>query len=152
MLERKEKLFFVGVKDLIEKDGKILLFQADTTKHLAATDAYWDIPGGRIEHGASERDTLLREIQEETGLNIEGSEPEYLDTTISNHEILISASENAGLVLRIWRIDIGDEAITLSSEHTDYDWFSPGDAASLLEHKYPVDFCKKIAKLNKKVC
>ena len=46
----KEKLFQVGIKALIEnEEGKILLFHADINyDHKGATEAYWDLAGGRI--------------------------------------------------------------------------------------------------------
>lgn len=33
----------------------------------------WDLPGGRIEFGESPRETLERELMEETGLKVEGA-------------------------------------------------------------------------------
>jgi hypothetical protein len=44
-----EKLFYIGVKGLIEnKEGRILLLKADVSKHRKNREPYWDIPGGRI--------------------------------------------------------------------------------------------------------
>lgn len=49
------------VRALVVRDGAILL--------VSNTGDYWYTPGGRIEHGESAQDALLRELREETGLS-----------------------------------------------------------------------------------
>lgn len=148
MGSRREKLFFVGVKGLAKREGKLLLLKADVSNHLSDTTEYWDLPGGRIEQGANEQETLARELSEEIGLQgFDGLDPEYIHTVISKHEIPISDDEKAGLILRVWRVEIGRQALVLSAEHTDYGWFAPGEAAKLLSHKYPEDFCRIVNEL-----
>lgn len=148
MNDRKEKLFFVGVKGLIQNEqGQILLLKADVANHRMNTEEYWDIPGGRIEHGDDELQTLAKELDEETGLTLpDGST--LIDTVISNHEIPLYEGGVAGLLLRIWRVPIeGSVDIRLSAEHTEFQWFEPTIAAEHLAHKYPSTFCDRIAKL-----
>jgi len=50
---------------LIE-NGKILLLQEKVTNKRA-----WSLPGGKLEIGESLEDCLIREMQEETGLDVE---------------------------------------------------------------------------------
>lgn len=149
MTERKEKLFFIGIKGLIQNDrGEILLLKADVANHRMNTEEYWDIPGGRIEHGHDEIQTLAKELDEETGLELP-SGCTLIDTVFSNHEIPLYEGGIAGLVLRIWRVPIkGNVHVRLSPEHTEYQWFAPKDAAVHLAHKYPKAFCEKIAEMN----
>lgn len=149
MTERKEKLFFIGIKGLIQNDkGEILLLKADVANHRMNTEEYWDIPGGRIEHGHNEMQTLAKELEEETGLALPDG-CTLLDTVFSNHEIPLYEGGMAGLVLRIWRVPItGEVKVKLSSEHTEYDWFTPSTAAQHLAHKYPPEFCDQIAKID----
>jgi 8-oxo-dGTP diphosphatase len=58
----------VAAHGLIEKDGKFLVL------HRSRTDGYmagfWDIPGGTIEFGEDIKEALIREIKEETGLEV----------------------------------------------------------------------------------
>jgi len=63
-IEKRPK---VGVGIIILKDGKFLL------GHRKKKDGgfHWSIPGGKIEYGESFRDTAIREVVEETGLEVE---------------------------------------------------------------------------------
>ncbi len=125
-----------------------MLLKADVANHRMNVEEYWDIPGGRIEHGDNELQTLAKELQEETGLELPDG-CSLIDTVFSNHEIPLYEGGIAGLVLRIWRVPfVGDATIRLSSEHTEYQWFAPKDAAIHLAHKYPQAFCEQIVKLD----
>ena len=63
-----DKLYYVGVKAFIEKNGKILVLN-DPKIGL-------DFPGGKIQQGESDFiETLKREVREETGFEIEVGEP-----------------------------------------------------------------------------
>ena len=56
-----------GVKGLIFKNGEILV--------LVKPNGRLDFPGGRVEPGESSKNTLYRETNEETGLNIDIQKP-----------------------------------------------------------------------------
>ncbi|MEO5691306.1 MAG: NUDIX hydrolase [Candidatus Saccharimonadales bacterium] len=148
MKERKEKLFFIGVKALIQDDnGKVLVLLADVSSHRMNTEPYWDIPGGRIETGDSEMETLKKELQEETTIEMEAN-GELIATVFSNHEIPLYEGGFAGLLLRIWRVPyVQGMNIELSSEHTKYEWVTPKDAADRLRHKYPAEFCTFVSQM-----
>lgn len=89
-----------------------------------ASDGGWELPGGRLDADESTVEGLRREVHEETGLDVAIRRPIY---TIS------------------WRNDRGQgryavyyyclaesETVSLSDEHTDYDWLVPSVAADLL--------------------
>jgi 8-oxo-dGTP diphosphatase len=52
-----------GVKGIIMKDDKFLV--------LTKPNGDFDLPGGRVEPGENLKDSLRREIKEETGLEVE---------------------------------------------------------------------------------
>jgi len=140
---KNDKLFFVGVKGLIVRNGKILLLQANTTKHTVPTPPYWDLPGGKIQQGSTEIDTLQREVREETGLSIEAN-PEYIDTIVSRHDARLESGEFVGLMLRIYHVQPGEGDVVISNEHLAFGWFTPQEASELLANKYPKEFCERI--------
>lgn len=138
-----EKLFYVGIKGLIENSqGKLLLLQASARNHVKNTENYWDIPGGRIEEGQSVLETLQREIQEETGIT-KIKNPKFFTAVISNHEIPFD-NKFAGLVLMIYKVKISENSkINLSPEHITYEWVDKKEAAKRL--RYPEEFTAKLA-------
>lgn len=145
MSEKKDQVFFVGVKGLVVSEGKVLVLKADTSRHTVETEAYWDLPGGKIQQGEGEQEALARELDEEIGLAL-ADEPEYFETVISNHQLRYEG-ELAGLVLRIWRVELGAREVALSHAHLEHDWVEPREAAQRLSHKYPAEFCQKIEAL-----
>ena len=56
-----------GVGAVIVQDGKILLVK----RGVEPAKNRWSIPGGMVELGEKVRDTLIREVKEECGLNVE---------------------------------------------------------------------------------
>lgn len=144
----REKLFHVGIKALItNSEGKVLVLKANPAKFLQEKLAHWDIPGGRISEGESADEALAREIEEETGISeIIGAE--NFTSVISNIEIPISDAEQVGLVLIVYKVVIPDDAvISLSDEHTEYEWADPLVAAERLLHKYPRIFTDAVRSL-----
>jgi len=63
----------IGVGAVIIKDGKILLEKRKNDPGKGK----WSIPGGLVELGESVEQTVIREVREETGLEVE--EPEHID-------------------------------------------------------------------------
>ncbi len=63
----RTRIFHVTVKALsFDRDGRLLLIKEKSGR--------WDLPGGRVEHGENLQQTLMRECQEEMGL-----QPHILD-------------------------------------------------------------------------
>lgn len=143
-----EDSFHLGIKALVRNNaGKILLLQVNPAKLKAERQAYWDLPGGRIQKDETVISTLEREVEEETGLT--GLEkPVEVGMVLSNIRIPLGGDNSVGLILDIYSVQAPESAaINLSSEHVAYDWFAPAEAAAKLRIKYPDAFCDKIAQL-----
>lgn len=136
-----EDKFHLGIKALItNKENKILLLKVNKEKLKNHNDeTYLDIPGGRIQIVDTVENTLKREIEEETGIKeIYNIKP--VNMVLSNIRIPLE-KENVGLILSVYACNIAENAkIKLSEEHTEYAWFTPEEAAKLLEYKYPTEF------------
>lgn len=103
----------VGVKILIERDGRYLLLRRSLEKYPETSSNRWSIIGGRINPGQPLMENLAREVQEETGLqlvenprlvaaqdilNIEGYPDRHVVRLTyigkANGEIVLDADEN----------------------------------------------------------
>lgn len=146
--DEPEDLFHIGVKALIRnKEGKILLLQNNTEKDHSRNPAHWDLPGGRMQKGATIEETLIREIEEEIGVkSIEIGE--LLDTSISNFRIRFD-QHSVGLLLLTYLCKIADDQkIKLGDEeHLRYEWFIPQEAAKLLSLKFSTSLTERVVNL-----
>jgi mutator protein MutT len=147
-MEQAEDVFHLGIKGLIRNaEGEILLLQINRQKLDQATEAYWDIPGGRMQRGETPLDALRREIQEETGItSLTNIQP--LVMSLSNIRIPQKNGTDVGLVLWVFTCDAPAlDQIAISDEHVALAWFSPAEAAEKLRVKFADECIEKIAQL-----
>ncbi len=60
------KIILVSAVALIDADGRVLLAQRPEGKSMAGL---WEFPGGKVEPGETPEAALIRELQEELGIN-----------------------------------------------------------------------------------
>lgn len=60
------KTVLVVAVALVDKDGRVLLAQRPEGKSMAGL---WEFPGGKIEKGETPEQALIRELDEELGIN-----------------------------------------------------------------------------------
>jgi len=66
---------------IIFKDGKVLICRRKPEKSLGG---YWEFPGGKIEDGESNEESLNRELLEELGMKVDVKN--YFRTNIHTYE------------------------------------------------------------------
>ena len=60
------KTVLVSAVALMDVDGRVLLAQRPEGKSMAGL---WEFPGGKVEHGETPEVALIRELQEELGID-----------------------------------------------------------------------------------
>ncbi len=74
MKDGEYHLTVLGV--IMRPDGKFLITQRVMTKHWAP--GWWEVSGGAVMAGEDSADAVMREVKEETGLDVSGCEGGYL--------------------------------------------------------------------------
>ncbi len=120
------KPFALSVKMLVkENNGHFLLIKR--SKDSRIDPGKWDFPGGKIEPGEKFIDALLREVLEETGLQV----------TVE-HVVGVTELELEKLRVAVLIFEGSTKAcnVCLSKEHEEFAWVAPKDlqAWDLCEH------------------
>lgn len=102
---------------IVNSENKVLLLREADTYVEGTNRGRFHFPGGRLEPGEVWQDGLTREVQEETGLNVEIIRPVFVGEwrpTIKGqpHHIV-------GVFMLC---SYQDQEIVLSSEHDGYEW------------------------------
>ncbi|HHS94144.1 MAG TPA: (deoxy)nucleoside triphosphate pyrophosphohydrolase [Rhodobacterales bacterium] len=64
------KIVLVSAVALVDVDGRVLLAQRPEGKSMAGL---WEFPGGKVEDGETPEAALIRELQEELGIDTKAS-------------------------------------------------------------------------------
>lgn len=115
---RKNKLKMINVvKAVIKKDDKYLLLLR--SEKVDVFPYHWDFPGGKIDLGESPKEAIIREVFEETNLEIEPIE------IIDEIEIEAIVKGKKSLVnFKIFSVKINFYEIKLSDEHLECKWMT----------------------------
>ncbi len=110
----------LGVGALIFRRGKILLVE----RGKAPLKGWWSLPGGALEAGETIKDGLLREVLEETGLEVK---PVRLATVFERiiHDAKGRTEYHYVLIDYICRVTGG--SASASSDVASLAWAGPGD-------------------------
>jgi 8-oxo-dGTP diphosphatase len=114
-------MFYLASHALIRREGKVL-----ATRRSQANDympGKWDLPGGTVEEGETPEQALVREVKEETGLDVAPLKPVFVYPT---------GSVVRPTVQIVFECDYisGDVALD-PYEHDEFGWFEPAQLLGL---------------------
>ncbi|MCC2678806.1 MAG: MutT/NUDIX family hydrolase/pyrophosphatase [Pseudobdellovibrio sp.] len=84
----------------------------------------WEFPGGKVEPGETQREALVREIQEELGYVLDGEKLSLLGDHIHQYP-------NRKIQIFLWRADIEIKPDFTLIDHDAVDWYSLKDIKDL---------------------
>jgi len=120
-----------GILIFKEKDGKreyLLLHYPSLKKD----QSYWDFPKGHLEEKETIKEAAIREVREETGIEIEN----LILIDGFKKEIKYYFKKDNKLVFKIVYYFLAKtlkEEVEISSEHLGYSWASPQEAKKLIK-------------------
>lgn len=122
-------------KAIITKKGKFLTLKRNAND--PARPNCWVFPGGNLEFGENINECIIREIKEETSLEVKEIKPLHINSEIDPKK-------------NIFWIEIGylckykSGEVKLSEEHSEYKWVTKDEFLSLESAIYLMDFVKRI--------
>ncbi len=138
----KQKYMF---SDDMKFAQKIILYHPDhPNKFLALKSSpshptggdQWDLPGGNVLYGENHMDSLLHEIQEETGVRARDVVPVEIVTRMEPEYYLLLIGYKGKAV---------SEKVNLSEEHTEHQWVTNEQFQQLETPQVFKDFAQKYA-------
>ncbi len=115
-------ILLVTAAALVDADGRVLLAQRPEGKSLAGL---WEFPGGKVKDGETPEFALVRELEEELG--IETRESCFTPIAFASHSYDDFHLLMPLFVCRFWKGDI------TAKEHQALKWVRPNDM-----HDYPM--------------
>ena len=106
----------------IEIDGKFLFLQLSESRREAK---HWGVPAGKLEVGENLRETLRRELFEETSVSVLGHQFSWMGK-------LFMRKTDIDYTYHLFKVKLdAHPKISLSGEHTDYTWISFTEAKNM---------------------
>jgi len=115
-----ETQFFVGVHGVIANRGRLLVLRrSDLANYYPGA---WDLPGGHLSLGESAEEGLLREIREETSLDV------AVDRLLGLHNMIDEPYMQA---LYACRLTVYRSLKLRADEHNGSRWVTPAEMESM---------------------
>ncbi len=115
-----EQQFYVGVHGVIASRGRTLVLKRAPL--MLYRPGNWDLPGGHLALGESFEDCLLREVKEETALDV------AIDRMIGFHSMV---SEPYLQAIYACRLTVFQTVKLRADEHVEHRWVTLDELASL---------------------
>ena len=113
---------FTATKAFVVNDDKILILKESTKYDDGANAGRYDVPGGRVKPGQRFDESLLREINEETGLTAKIGRPFFV-----NEWRPVVRGEQWHIIGTFFECFVDSHEIKLSDDHDKFVWSDPRD-------------------------
>lgn len=107
-------IVLVAAAALIDVDGRVLIAQRPEGKQLAGL---WEFPGGKVEPGERPEDALIRELDEELGIQVK-------EACLAPFVFASHAYESFHLLMPLWLCRRWDGVVT-QRHHAALAWVRP---------------------------
>ena len=111
---------FVATKAFIMHKGKVLLVKESSKYADGSNVGRFDVVGGRIKSGQRFDESLLREVKEETGLEVTIGKPFFVNEWRPNVR-----GEQWQIVGVFFECSANTDEVTLSEDHNEHVWVDP---------------------------
>lgn len=122
IIEKDFKLFVATKAFIKNSKGEILLLKESSKYEEGTNFGKFDVVGGRVKPGEKFDESLLREIKEETNLEVKIKKPFYVGEWRPKVK-----NENWQVVGIFFICEALNQDILLSKDHDDYLWIKPED-------------------------
>jgi 8-oxo-dGTP pyrophosphatase MutT (NUDIX family) len=95
-------------------DGKFLITKRVMTKHWAP--GWWEVSGGAVMAGEDSKDAVVREVLEETGIDVKGAKGGYL---FSYHRENPGKGDNYFVDIYRFEVEMKDSDVKIQEEEAD---------------------------------
>ena len=112
-------IFVVAQKAIVQLDNTFLLMKRSSKAKVFPN--HWDFPGGKLEHGEDYKDGLVREVKEETNLNV----------IIEDVEFIYIENERRPAYVVLFKCEKEAGEVKLSFEHSEFKWVTKEQALKL---------------------
>lgn len=132
----------VLVGGAIIKDNKVLLLKRTQDKKFLP--GYYDVPGGKVDPGEDPNDTIIREVKEETDLDVEIVRPYNVWSTILEFN---NKKEHVIEIDYLLRIKQSKEIKLSQEEHCEFIWVDKSTIPSKISPELKATVIKALDEL-----
>lgn len=111
----------VAMKAFVIYNGKVLLLR-ESSEYESPNKGKYDVPGGRVKVGERFDQGLIREIKEETGLEIKLNDP----FSVREWRPIIGGIEHQ-IIGTFIKCFVDSDEVILSKDHDRHEWINPED-------------------------
>ena len=115
-----EPKLFVACKAFIVYNAKVLILKESSKYKDGVNIGKYDVVGGRLEPGQHFQESLIREIKEETGLDVEIGKPFY----VGEWRPVVNG-EPWQIVGTFFECKTNTDNVKLGEDHSEFLWIEP---------------------------